>query len=567
MNTENHHGTMPLMPAKGDREFQMDLLAYITPLRKWWWLLVAAMLIAGASSYVVAMNQPPFYQARTTLIIGRTIADPNPTTGQIALDKQLAETYAQIANRETVYNATAETLGLEKLPDFEARPVPDSQLIEIRVTDTSAGRAQAVANELAHQLILRSPTNPKPEELERQDFINQQLVYFEKQIEETQTDIENQRQQLPSLNSARQIADAQAKIDALQTKLDTMRATYTSLLASTQQSATNIISVLEPAELPLHPIGPNKLLISSMAALSGLILAAGAAYLMEMMGNTLNSRDEVERFLPYPIIGSIPEIKSEKVGTYTSEYPFSVVAESFRALRTNLEFSQVSQPLKTIMVTSPGVGEGKSTVASNLAFSMAQSDKHVILVGADLREPRLHHMLEIDNRHGLSDIFRGSITLDDALIPYANGHVKVIPSGSIPPNPTELLGSAAMTKILSELAARADIVVIDSSPFLVSDASVLAAKVDGVLIVVRPEHTRKELAGGMRQQVQRIGARVLGIALNRVPAKSDLYASYYGRYGLTDPEKEEKSMKKADAKRGGAVLSAVDAFFKRPGKS
>ncbi len=532
----------------------MDLNSYITPLRRWWWLLLAAMVIAGVSSYVFAYNQPLFYQSHTTLIIGRTIADPNPTSNQIALDKQLAQTYAQIASRETIYNATAAALGLKKLPDYKVQPLPDSQLITITVTDTSPARAQAVANEMAHQLILHSPTNPGPEEVQRQDFVNQQLAYFEQQIKDNQSQLDSLQQQLSSLNSARQIADTQAKIDALQTKLDTMRATYTNLLSNTNQNATNIVTVLEPAELPQLPVGPSKYVISAIAALGGLLLAAAAAYFMEMMGNTLNNREDIEKFVQYPIVGSIPDIKAEKVGTYTAEFPFSAISESFRTLRTNLEFSGVDKPLRTIMVTSPGIGEGKSTIASNLAFSLAQAEKKVILVGADLREPKLHHLLDIDNRHGLSDVFRGTIGIEEAMVPYGNGAVRVIPSGSIPPNPTELLGSTAMTRILNELIARSDVVVIDSSPFLVADASVLAAKVDGVLVVVRPDHTRKELVAGMRDQLRRVGARVLGVVMNRVPARSDVYTGYYGRYGAVPPALEESSNNSSDGKRGKVAL-------------
>ncbi len=533
----------------------MDLNAYITPLRKWWWLLIAAMVIAAVSSFLVAQRQPAFYMARTTLMVGRSIVDPNPTPQQIALDQELAQTYAQIGNRETIYNATASALGLQKLPDYKVTPVTNSQLVEIDVTDTSPARAQAVANEIAHQLILRSPSNQTPEEAQRQQFINQQLAYYQKQIQDSQAQLDKLQQSLAGMNSARQISDTQAQITALQAKLDTMRTTYTGLLSNTSQQATNMIAVLEPAELPTKPVGPGKYIIAAIAAICGLLLASAAAYFMEMMGNTLNKREEFEKAVPYPIIGSIPDIKAEKVGTYTAEYPFSVVSESFRSLRTNLEFSGVDTPLRTIMVTSPGIGEGKSTVASNLAFSLGQADKKVILVGADLREPKLHHLLDIDNRHGLSDLFRGTAEVDDVLIPYGNGNVRVVPSGSIPPNPTELLGSTAMARILNELIARSDIVVIDSSPFLVSDASVLAAKVDGVLVVMRPEHTRKELVAGMKEQLNRVGARVLGVVLNRVTSKSDIYTSYYGRYGsLAAATESDPTLNSANGKRGKVAL-------------
>jgi polysaccharide biosynthesis transport protein len=542
----------------------MDLYQYITPLRKWWWLMVIATIVAGVSSYMVVRNQPPFYSARTTLIIGRTIGDPNPTANQFALDKQLAMTYAQIANRESYYEATRLALGLEELPDYSARAVPDSQMIEIQVIDISPARAQAVANEIANQLILKSPTNPKPEEVERQRFIAQQLSYFENQISENLAEISNLQEQLGQFNSARQISETQDRINALETKVATLQGTYTNLLASSQQGATNIISVLEPAGLPVRPIGPNKILITALAAISGLILATGASYLIEYMANTLNTSQDVTHMLPYPIIGSIQEIKNNRSGMYTYEYPFSVVAESFRSLRTNLEFSAVDKPVKTILVASPGVAEGKTTVASNLAFTIAQADKKVILVGADMREPTLHNILEVNNKRGLSDVFRGTVSVEEALQPLANGMVYVLTSGSIPPNPTELLGSAAMNRILDELCRLADIVIIDSPPFIVADAAVLSAKVDGVLIVVRPEYSRKELVSGMKLQVERAAARVLGVVLNGVSPKNDVYSSYYGRYGSNpDLDKPKKERSSRVGKANGKSSRAADSRVKR----
>jgi polysaccharide biosynthesis transport protein len=542
----------------------MDLYQYITPLRKWWWLMVIATIVAGVSSYMVVRNQPPFYQARTTLLIGRTIADPNPSANQFALDKQLAGTYAQIANRESYYEATKLALGLDELPDYEARAVPDSMMIEIRVVDTSPARAQAVANELANQLILGSPTNPKPEEVERQRFIDQQLAYFEKQISDSLEEISVLQDQLGQFNSARQISETQDRINALEVKVSTLQGTYTNLLASSQQGATNIISVLEPAGLPWRPIGPNKMMITAMAAISGLILSMGATYLIEYMANTLNTSQDVTHILPYPIIGSIPEIKNNRSGMYTFEYPFSVVAESFRSLRTNLEFSAVDKPIKTILVASPGISEGKTTVASNLAFTIAQSDKSVILVGADMREPTIHNILDVNNKRGLSDVFRGTLTIEEALQPLANGTVRVLASGSIPPNPAELLGSAAMNRILEELSRMADIIVIDSPPFVVADASVLTAKVDGVLLVIRPEFSRKELVTGMKAQLERSGGRVLGVVLNGVSPKNDIYSSYYGRYGLnTEIDKHKSDRSNKSGKNGRPSKTTVEDRGKR----
>ena len=238
----------------------MELKRYILPLRRWWWLLVAATLIAAASSYLATLSQPPIYQTLTTLMIGQVITDPNPTGSQFALSRQLAENYAEIANREPVRIAAKEALGLNWLPNYRAIALPNGQFIEIVVTDTIPERAQAVANELARQLILRSPTGNQSDEQDRQAFIQNQLDNLQLQITETETEVQTLREALGEMDSARQIADTRVQITALGAKLADLRGIYSGLLANTLGEAVNTISVIEEAHKPSQPIGPNKML-------------------------------------------------------------------------------------------------------------------------------------------------------------------------------------------------------------------------------------------------------------------------------------------------------------------
>ena len=189
------------------------------------------------------------------------------------------------------------------------------------------------------------------------------------------------------LNSASQIADTQDQIAALQTKLNSLQATYASFLANAQQGASNIISVMIPAELPAYPIGPNRILISLVAAVAGLVFAAGTAYLIEFSANTINTSDEAAKLLQTSVLGVIPEIKAENMVKYILEFPFSPAAESFRSLRTNIEYTGVDRPIKVIMISSPGMAEGKSTIATNLAMMLARSEKKVILVVLIFEDP------------------------------------------------------------------------------------------------------------------------------------------------------------------------------------
>ena len=194
-------------------------------------------------------------------------------------------------------------------------------------------------------------------------------------------------------------------------------------------------------------------------------------------------------------------------------------------MRANLEFAAVDQPLKTVLVSSADTGEGKFTVAPNLAVSLAQIGKLVILIDADMRRPNVHEILNIRNENGLSDIFRGRTILQSAMRIWNNEKVAVITGGKLPPNPAELLGSAKMDEILESLKEVADLVIIDGPPFMVADAALLSAKVDGVLLVVRPGYTREDAVKAMMEQVEHTRARVLGVVLNGIPGK---LSGYYG---------------------------------------
>jgi uncharacterized protein involved in exopolysaccharide biosynthesis len=267
----------------------MKLKDFFMPLLKWWWLLILVTALAGGTSYFFVRNQPPIYQSRTTLLVGRAIYDPNPTSNEFGLSRQLASSYADIAMREPVRDATMEALGLTDLPQYTAQAAANSALVEIVVTDINPQRAQAVARELANQLVLQSPTSPQQQDQERRAFVNQQLDELQNEIVSTTTDIETLQQELATLTSAVQIADKQGQISALQTKLSTLQTNYASLLSNTQQGAINTLDIIEAAQLPRNPIGPNKPLIVLMAAAAGFVLSAAGAHLLEYMDRSIKT--------------------------------------------------------------------------------------------------------------------------------------------------------------------------------------------------------------------------------------------------------------------------------------
>jgi polysaccharide biosynthesis transport protein len=529
----------------------MELNKYIFPIRKWWWLVLASTVVATIFSSLSILRQPTIYQARATLMIGTTITDPNPSNNEFVLGQQLAATYADLANREIVRNATMNVLNMNQLPDYFARALPNTQLIEIAVTDVDPERAKIVANELAAQLVLLSPTSPQPENQERQEFIDQQLNNIEVQIQDTEGEIGKLQEELSTLISAQQINDTQEQIFALQSKLNTMQDQYRALLANTQQGAINTLTIIESAAPTSRPIGPTKGWTILLAAVIGFALASAEAYLLEYLDDSLKTADDAERLFSAPIIGHIFEQedgKDEERRLYDADDLRHPIAEAFRALRTNIEISQVNRPLKTILVTSADIGDGKTSVAANLALSIAQREKEVVLLDFDLRRPNIHKFFDLPNDQGLVDLITGRAAISDVLRCKNDRNVAVLTSGDRPLNPTELLSSKKMDELLSQLKETADVVIIDGPPFIVADATVLASKVDGVLLVVRPGHTRRSLARGAAEQIKLGGAKVIGVVLNRIPLRgADYYAgnSYgYGYYMSTYGDDREGKEKK-----------------------
>lgn len=208
--------------------------------------------------------------------------------------------------------------------------------------------------------------------------------------------------------------------------------------------------------------------------------------------------------------------------------PKSISAEAYRTLRTNIQYSSYDKKIKKILVTSSEPSEGKSTIIGNLAVSLSQSESTVILLDCDLRKPTMHKKFKISNEIGLTELLVGKKELKD-VIQYRNKHLHIITSGKIPPNPAEMLASKSMERLLEQLSSEYDYILMDTPPLnAVTDAQVLSTKVDGTLIVIRSEKTKKESILTAKNLLQKVNANILGIVFNDVANSANKYYYYYG---------------------------------------
>lgn len=301
----------------------------------------------------------------------------------------------------------------------------------------------------------------------------------------------------------------------------------------------NNISTLETAKPPSAdmPARPLRAQVLAIALAIGLMAGLGAALLLDWMDHRIRSATEVENLLGLPILGAVPHMLGKRSpierGQEIHLYPKSEVAESYRTIRTGIRFGITDASSKTLLVTSPSPGDGKTTVASNLAIAIAQTGKRVLLVDADCRRPMVQRIYSLKEDIGLSSVLAGESELAASIQHSSTDNLDILPCGPLPPNPAEMLNSEAFTSLLRELAGQYDQVVVDSPPVApVTDARILAAACDATVLVIRAEKTSRRVAEHARDALASVGAVLLGVVVNDAP-RSRSEASSYGHYSYS----------------------------------
>ncbi len=336
--------------------------------------------------------------------------------------------------------------------------------------------------------------------------------------------------------------DAFNEVSMLSSKL-----TDLNLRAASQHKSAQ---VLEPSTVPNIPVRPKKTLNILMGALFGLFLGICMALLQEYLDDRINTVEDANRVIGLPSLGYVPALTSADAKLLPQMRHVDPAAESYRLLRTNIQFAAIDTPLRTLLVTSTAPGEGKTTTTANLAFAMALDGKKVLLVDTDLRRPTMHKLLEVPSGPGLTDVLLGRAKLEDTILPNPSiPNLRTLSAGALPPNPAELLNSHAFDVLTSKMAEMHDIVIFDSPPVLVAaDAAIMASKFDGTVLVVANGDTKKGPARQAMALLTKARANVLGIAFNKMRATDGQgYGYYYYQYSST-PSLESGDDAKSDKK-------------------
>lgn len=448
----------------------MELRDYLQILRKRWIAIVALTLVGLASAAGATILTAPKYEARTLV-------------------------YVQVQSSGTVGELAQGSTFIQNQVKSFAEVVKTPRVLDPVIT--ALGIAQT-ADQLASSIVASAPL----------DTVN---------IEITVT--------RASPNDAADIANAVTA---------SFREVVGEITASTGSSPTSqvSVSVLRDAAVPNNPVSPNPPINLVLGFVVGLALGLSAAILREVLDTTIRGERGVTDITDAPIIGGISfDPSAIQKPLIVQDDPHSVRAEAFRTLRTNLQFLDAGPGAKSFVVTSSIPSEGKTTTAANLAIALADSGAQVVLIDADLRRPKVASYMGIEGAVGLTDVLINRAELSDALQPWGRGNLVVLPAGTIPPNPSELLGSRAMSSLLRSLESEFDIVLLDLPPLLpVTDAALVSKLTTGALLVVAAGRTHKgELLGAIRA-LENVGANVAGVILTMLPTKGpDAYG--YGRYG------------------------------------
>ncbi len=509
--------------------------------RRWWWLLLLAPVIAGTTAFIVSERQQPLYSASVVLRINPP-ATSTLDVNAVRLSQELGETYRALLTFTPVLDRTIEALDLPYTSDqlrskVTATTVRDTQLVRVSVSETDPDRAALIANSLAREF-----TAYVNEDAQKQ--LEVQVSGLDDQISELEGDLAEINAQIVDLDVPQNDdnADIQAQIRTLESERSQVESQLDSLQQQVQVVASAVtssrvqVTVSDPAFPPSSPYAPRVAFYSLLGAFVGLLIALGAVALLEYMDNSVKPDSDFQDLTGtavLAIVATIPNLRAGGHQVYTVSEPRSPSSEAIRMLRANLEFAAAGKPIKALAITSSNPGEGKSTVSANIAVVMAQAGLKTVLIDADLRKPTLHKIFGISNDVGITRLLtHPEECWQDSSTRVAVPNLTLIPSGPVPPNPSDLLSIEAFPALLQKIALEADMVILDTPPVLaVSDPLVIARHTDAVLLVAKPGHTRRDALRHAADALQKGNTRLIGIVLNQQRSKDSVGYYYYEGYG------------------------------------
>lgn len=496
------------------RWVEVDLSVYLHIIaRQRWVIIITTLIVVGVVAWSSSQTEPTYEAATRLRIVPYSLGAPDYNS-YIYFDR-LANTYFDMVNSDTVIDQAKAELGLEELPKFTIEVIPQTELLRLAVVATDPEVAQRTSNTLASLLIEENKASYSDGV---QSLLQERINSLETQINTLSAEFTRLSNQIPRDNE--RLSEVERSLNALQQNYDQLLNNSNQAVVA-EIARASALSVVETAKLPAEPIGPNRVRDIAIAGVLGLAAGFGLAFLLESFNPRLYRDEQLESTARARIIARIPTIKRAfRNDVFAGD---RLAAEAFRRLRTHF-FAQISEtPLRFLLVTSAIPGEGKTTVSTNLALSIAQSGRSVLLIDGNMHSPVLHNRYQLSNLAGLSSVLSGKAKLSDCVQWSNKTMLYVLCAGPANETSSELLSSDQFYKLLDEAVQTYEVVIFDGPPILASsDSLVIAKQTSGVLWVIdRTKADQKTLAYA-REQLDQVGAHVIGTIANRVSNDKNL---------------------------------------------
>lgn len=492
----------------------MELKQYLKIIQRRKWIIILTTVLVTFIVAVLTFLATPEYLSRTTVRIA--------TVTNIDYTQVLMNTYARMVTSGTIKGGVRQQVGLNEPPQLSVEIIPGTELMIISAEAQDPAIAQAIAATAADLLVAQSREVYGGSGQSTAEILAAQVAQAEDELNTARAEYDQMLESSP---------DEQVRLDALSQSITLKERTLATLLdqyedARIQETLlANSVSVIEPAYLPDTPSKPRVALNLVLGVVVGLISGVALGLLVDNLDTRLHTSDEIEELTQMPTIGKIPSAKDELhiARLNNGHYP---QLEAFRRLRTNILTAGKQEGPQVVLLTSAQRGEGKSTVSANLAVTIAQSGRKVILVDCDMRLPTVHKVFDLPNKRGLTSVLTEEVELEDAILYSTFPRLHILTSGPLPPNPTELLGSPQMISLVRRMQEQFDFVLLDTPALLsVADAAVLAPIADSIIWVISRAQTRRGDIETVRRQLENVRARSVEVVINRSSDSSD-YTAY-----------------------------------------
>jgi len=478
--------------------------------RKWWVGSIATLGLAASLAFSLTAHKQ--YSATAQLLVQPSF----DTSGvQQPVTQTDVETELQLVTSAPVQQTVRNRL--KSTPAVSASEVGQTNVMAITATNGTPSQASLIANVYATAFVQY-----------QQGVASHSLTTAEAQLSSQISSVE---QQIGSLRDKTTSPEATALLN--------QEAVLKEQLAQMQVSGsvdTGDVVLVTPAQTPVSPTSPKPVQDAMLGLVAGLALGLGVAFLRDSFDDRLTSKEATEHAGGGPVLAMTPLVPSwrrKNPLVVTVAEPNSPAAESYRSLRTSLQFARQEQQLRSLVVTSPGASEGKTATLANLGIVFAQAGERVVLVSCDLRRPRIGEFFGLDEQAGLTSVLLDERTLEETVLPVPGfDRLSLLPAGPVPPNPAELLDSARARDIFTRLRDQYDLVLIDSPPVLpVTDAAILSRHADATLMVAAAGQTRRSDLHRAIEKLDQVGATILGTVLNKVTKQTGRYYGYGYGYG------------------------------------